>query len=150
MSKDWTPEELQAASAAMRAKGLLGYEGFAAAIGKYDELISEESAKEIAGNIGAVQRDEVDNERICPRCGKETMHRKAAKNALSRHADVYICPDCGMQEALMETAGLPPLPFSEWAGVKEYVTTVWQQFCDGMLLEQQRIDRKINGGWATV
>lgn len=97
MSKDWTPEEVKAASESMRAKGLLGYEEFAAAIDKYDELISEESAKEIADNIGAMQRDEVDNEIFCPRCGRETMYSRATMNALSRRAAVYICPDCGMQ-----------------------------------------------------
>lgn len=50
----------------------------------------------------------------CPRCGYDRMHQKAVRNALSRHADVYICSECGMDEALRDMAGMP-LPLKEWS-----------------------------------
>lgn len=49
---------------------------------------------------------------ICPRCGR-WMERPITHNALSRVADVYICPDCGMDEALRDF-GRIPLPIEEW------------------------------------
>ena len=30
----------------------------------------------------------------CPRCGQHRMEKDMAENALSRYADIYICPDC--------------------------------------------------------
>lgn len=49
--------------------------------------------------------------RLCPRCGQ----RYAGFPALSRYANVDICPDCGTDEALRGLFGAGPLPFSEWA-----------------------------------
>lgn len=37
---------------------------------------------------------------ICPRCGQAKMLNPIERNALSRKEDVYICSDCGLQEAL--------------------------------------------------
>ncbi|WP_206458727.1 hypothetical protein [Anaerovorax sp. IOR16] len=37
---------------------------------------------------------------VCPRCGKEKMESRLHTNALSRVCDVYICDDCGTQEAI--------------------------------------------------
>ena len=51
---------------------------------------------------------------LCPRCGHERMNKKPVRNALSRYAHVYICDECGMDEALRDMAGMPPLPFEEW------------------------------------
>lgn len=51
----------------------------------------------------------------CPRCGHQHLDRNLMLNALSRHADVYICPSCGTEEALMAAAHKDPLPFPEWA-----------------------------------
>ena len=53
----------------------------------------------------------------CPRCGgslKEKLHT----NALSRRADVYVCDNCGTQEAIEALLGKPK-PFEEWAVSKE-------------------------------
>ncbi|MEY8312911.1 hypothetical protein AALA61_13170 [Oscillospiraceae bacterium 42-9] len=36
----------------------------------------------------------------CPRCGKQTMKAILAENALGRHEEIYVCPDCGTEEAL--------------------------------------------------
>lgn len=51
----------------------------------------------------------------CPRCGYRPMSPNLILNAMSRHADVYICPSCGMEEAQMAAAHKEPLPFSKWA-----------------------------------
>ena len=42
---------------------------------------------------------------------KENIHT----NALSRHADIYICDACGTAEALLKVMS-NPLPIAEWAG----------------------------------
>ena len=54
---------------------------------------------------------------ICPRCGRMSMEKLLLHNALSRVADVYVCPDCGMDEALRDF-GRIPLPVEEWALAK--------------------------------
>lgn len=51
---------------------------------------------------------------ICPRCGRMSMDKVLSHNALSRVADVYVCPDCGMDEAIRDF-GRIPLPVEEWA-----------------------------------
>jgi predicted RNA-binding Zn-ribbon protein involved in translation (DUF1610 family) len=48
---------------------------------------------------------------VCPRCGKATA---GIDNAMSRRAKVMICDDCGKDEAMMDFAKFPPIPFSEW------------------------------------
>lgn len=50
---------------------------------------------------------------ICPRCGRMSMDKVLLHNALSRVADVYVCTDCGMNEALRDF-GRIPLPIEEW------------------------------------
>lgn len=56
---------------------------------------------------------------FCPRCGKPLKidpqtQRAASSNALSREVSgLYICDDCGSDEALRAFAGLP-LPLEEW------------------------------------
>lgn len=50
----------------------------------------------------------------CPRCGRYTMNKRATLNALSRHADVYICEGCGQDEALRDMAG-KVLPLKNWS-----------------------------------
>jgi len=49
----------------------------------------------------------------CPRCGRETMKTdRPATNAISRYADVYICDECGTEEALLDAQGAS-LPLAE-------------------------------------
>lgn len=43
----------------------------------------------------------------CLRCGKP-LNPCLAVNALSRHADIYICESCGTEEALQDYTGCPP------------------------------------------
>lgn len=50
----------------------------------------------------------------CPRCGRDTMKEKLHTNALSRHADMYICDECGTAEAMLDFMN-NPLPLLLWA-----------------------------------
>ena len=50
----------------------------------------------------------------CPRCGRDNMKENIHANALSRHADIYICDACGMEEAMLKFMS-NPLPVAEWA-----------------------------------
>ena len=52
--------------------------------------------------------------RLCPRCGKDTMKENLITNALSRHADLYICDACGMEESILDYMHAP-LPITLWA-----------------------------------
>ena len=54
---------------------------------------------------------------MCPRCGKDRLnHDIPLANALSRYANVMICDECGMDEAIRDFLG-NPLPLDEWAAV---------------------------------
>lgn len=44
---------------------------------------------------------------ICPRCGCPEMNPVLHRNALSRRADVYICDECGQEEAIRDWNGQP-------------------------------------------
>lgn len=56
----------------------------------------------------------------CPRCGLMKMRKALYSNALSRRADIYICDDCGTQEAIEDLKCSrggdenDMLPFSSW------------------------------------
>ena len=50
----------------------------------------------------------------CPRCGRDTMKPEIHTNALSRHADIYVCDACGTEEALLKFMS-NPLPIKDWA-----------------------------------
>jgi len=54
----------------------------------------------------------------CMRCGGP-MRESLAEIALSRALNVYVCPVCGMDEALRDAAG-KVLPISEWYAVKQH------------------------------
>lgn len=54
----------------------------------------------------------------CMRCGGP-MRESLAENALSRALNVYVCPACGMDEALRDAAG-KVLPMREWHAVKQH------------------------------
>ena len=49
----------------------------------------------------------------CPRCGSMSMKQPLEHNALSRHADLFICDNCGMTEALLDMMR-NPLPLELW------------------------------------
>ena len=72
------------------------------------------AAKRAVDDFAAAQEDGV---HFCPRCGRWTVKEKLHTNALSRHADVYICNECGMEEAILDFRGTP-LPLKDWAIAK--------------------------------
>ena len=59
-------------------------------------------------------RQDSGEHRPCPRCGRNTMKERVHTNALSRHANIYICDACGTEEALLKFMN-NPLPMCEWA-----------------------------------
>ena len=97
MSRDWTPEELAAASKAMKAAGHMSYEEFC-------DYLADRETHAALERFGRVQ----DKYPVCPRCGKMNMKFPIHTNALSRHVSIYICEACGMAEALMAYNGTPP------------------------------------------
>lgn len=108
MSKDWTPEEIQAASAAMAAAGQPSYEEFTAEV---------EAAQAAKARIDAFAKEQVDGVHFCPRCGRFSVKDRLHTNALSRYFDVYICDECGLDEAVRAMAD-EPIPLREWAVAK--------------------------------
>ena len=52
----------------------------------------------------------------CPRCGSFTMKPDLPTNALSRHADIYVCDRCGTEEAVLVFMN-NPLPMRCWAAL---------------------------------
>lgn len=62
-------------------------------------------------------KKQVDGLHICPRCGRLTVKARLTTNALSRHADVYICDACGNDEAVREMKE-DPLLLKDWAIAK--------------------------------
>lgn len=108
MSKNWTPEEIQAASNAMAAAGQPTYEKFTA------EISAEDAAREKITAFAELQTDGV---HFCPRCGRMSVKDRLHTNALSRRADVYICDACGNDEAIRDWKR-KPIPLAEWAVAK--------------------------------
>ena len=108
MSRDWTPEELQAVSAAMKEAGEMSFEEFSA------EVDAATAAKVKVDAFAKVQTDGV---HFCPRCGRMSVKDRLHTNALSRAATIYVCDDCGMDEAIRAFAG-KELPLKDWAIAK--------------------------------
>ena len=46
------------------------------------------------------------------------MKERTVTNALSRHAEVYICDQCGTEEAVLDYLG-KPLPLSQWSFITD-------------------------------
>lgn len=67
--------------------------------------------------IEEMLKEQKSSNKICPRCGRETMSEDIYTNALSRHANVYVCDDCGVDEG-MRVFTNNILPFEEWAIIK--------------------------------
>lgn len=57
----------------------------------------------------------------CFRCGRASMRPDLSCNALSRHADIYICPECGMEEAMLDMTG-KMLPLEAWNICSELIS----------------------------
>ena len=63
-------------------------------------------------------RQQVGENLPCPRCGRKTMKEAVCTNALSRHADIFICDQCGTDEAMLDFMR-NPLPIEDWACVQK-------------------------------
>lgn len=100
MSRDWTPEETQAASKAMKAAGYMSYE----------EVCAELEATEKIQRFAPLQRK---YNWPCPRCGCWTMNRDPVRNSLSRRVQIYICDSCGTEEAIEDFIG-KTTPLASW------------------------------------
>ena len=75
--------------------------------------------KDLLEQIWQVDRErfapEAEAPPACLRCGSP-LSRRLAVNALSHHAGVYICQECGSDEALRDAIG-EPLPLRDWHAV---------------------------------
>ena len=100
MSRDWTKEEIQAASDAMQAMGHMSYETFC----------KELDASHKIQRFAPLQRK---YHWPCPRCGRWVMNSDPARNALSRRAQIYICDSCGTSEAIEDFTG-KVTPLASW------------------------------------
>ena len=105
MSRDWTTEEIHAASAAMKAAGQPSYEEFSAEV---------DAAKAAKAKVDAFAKVQANGTHFCPRCGRMSVKDRLHTNALSRHASVYICDACGMDEAIRDWKGAT-IPLKDWA-----------------------------------
>ena len=113
MSRDWTPEELHAVSAAMKEAGEMGFEEFSAEV---------EAATAAKAKVDAFAKIQSDGTHFCPRCGNLTVKDRLHTNALSRHANIYICDACGVHEAILDMMKTP-LPLKDWAIAKLPITS---------------------------
>lgn len=79
-----------------------------------DNVTATAAAKKAVDNFAAMQEGGV---HFCPRCGRMSVKDRVSTNALSRHVHVYICDECGTDEAIRELCG-NDLPLREWAVAK--------------------------------
>ncbi len=79
-----------------------------------DNVEATAAAKRAVDTFAAVQKDGM---HFCPRCGRMSVKEKLHTNALSRHVQVYICDECGTDEAIRGLCG-NDLPLREWAIAK--------------------------------
>lgn len=79
--------------------------------------MTEEEAKFNIEQCGRAQQ-KCDYSSRCPRCGKKNIDIENRLYALSRRADVYVCPECGMDEAIRAMKA-NPLPLKKWDINKE-------------------------------
>lgn len=98
-------------------------------------------AKEIMERLGSIQGDGTSYP--CPRCGLYSMKEKLTRNALSRHAKVYICPECGTSEALLDFVG-KPLPLAQWALI-EALDVVTEDLPDAEIVKRQILEDLYSG-----
>ena len=96
--------------------------------------------RNVLGDLKA--RQDAGEHMPCPRCGRDTMNENIHTNALSRHAEIYICDACGTEEALLKFMH-NPLPIAEWACLRpaplpsDFKTlsaeTIWERVWDTQL-----------------
>lgn len=103
-----------------------GYEDFGfntdplmAAVGEARDGFGENVNAAVAAKkaVDAFAKRQKNGMHYCPRCGRDTVKDHLATNAISRHADLYVCDACGTDEAIRAFTG-NPLPLAEWAIAK--------------------------------
>jgi predicted RNA-binding Zn-ribbon protein involved in translation (DUF1610 family) len=82
--------------------------------------LQESMARKLVESLHDIQAEGGAAKYPCPRCGHNRMDPVLVRNALSRRAKVYICSECGTEEALLDMVGEPPLPLLEWGMVKGF------------------------------
>ena len=75
------------------------------------------SASAAKAAIDAFASKQTDGAHFCPRCGRFTVKEQLSSNALNRCAQVYICDDCGLDEAIRAMKG-DELLLEDWAVAK--------------------------------
>lgn len=75
------------------------------------------SASAAKAAIDAFAEKQTDGVHFCPRCGRFTVKERLSSNALSRCAQVYICDDCGLDEAI-RAMKRDELLLEDWAVAK--------------------------------
>lgn len=79
---------------------------------EYD-VIDEDQMRELLKMTMELQ--EAGEKISCPRCGHDRMKEDLVHNALSRRESIYICSECGQNEAMLDMAEQDPLPLSKWS-----------------------------------
>lgn len=74
-------------------------------------MTSDEIARKL---LELKARQDAGEQMLCPRCGRNILKAPLTYNALSRHADLYVCDECGMTEAMLDMMR-NPLPQEHWA-----------------------------------
>ena len=77
----------------------------------------EHLAKGILKTYSEIQKSANIESLPCPRCG---YMRMKPRNALSRHFNIYICSECGTDEALRDFKK-DVLPLSSWLVVEKFL-----------------------------
>lgn len=80
---------------------------------------TEAEALALAESLAPLQEKDRADDFPCPRCGYPRMHRRTVLNALSRHAQVHVCEQCGADEALRDMTG-QVLPITDWGMVRGF------------------------------
>lgn len=76
-------------------------------------MMSEARAKALIESLKPLQIER--RHFPCPRCGRDRMDcENPARNATSRYADIYICDQCGTEEAMNSMFGIR-VPLNEWS-----------------------------------
>jgi len=72
----------------------------------------------------------------CPRCGHKRMRENMVENALSYYMDIYICPECGVDEAMRDIEKKKPIPTAAWFIVSEIFKSVSGVRCENYIPEK--------------
>lgn len=112
MSRDWSKKELQIASEQMKKTGHMTYEEFCEHLKTHPSYITKHAIdKEVIKEYKKRQLDDI--HMLCPRCGEDKMRTPVHYNCLSRQTDIYVCEECGVEEAIYAMKGVE-LPIEYW------------------------------------